>query len=173
MKDTAIVIVTTRCNLCCPECCNDNLKDVPRITIAQLKDYKNIVITGGEPFLLGDIWLENFIIGLLNQNENQFIYLCTAETALWRHRRVLDTLDGITVTLHAECTDDNIRNLKDLPRYVNTCIDTRLFIDSRVYDRYDLSNINLSWWNVIRKFHWKDRCGPADNEDLFILEEEQ
>lgn len=141
--------------------------------MAQLKDYKKVVITGGEPFLLNDLWLENFIIGLLNQNEDQFIYLYTAETALWRHRKVLDVLDGITVTLHAECTDDDIRNLKELPCYIKTSIDTRLFIDSKVYDRYDLPNINLSWWDVIRKLRWKDHCDPADNEDLFILEEQQ
>ena len=171
MKDTARVIVTMRCNRNCPGCCNNSLKDIPRITMEQLKDYKKVVITGGEPFLLGDTWLENFILGLCKQNEDQYIYLYTAETALWRHRKVLDYLDGITVTLHAECTDDDIRNLKDLPCYIKTNIDTRLFIDSRVYDRYDLSNIDFTWWYIVRKLHWKDYCDPADNEDLFILED--
>lgn len=172
MKDTARVIVTTRCNRCCLGCCNDSLKDIPRITMKQLKDYKKVVITGGEPFLLGDNWLHSFILGLCEQNEEQYIYLYTADLKLWRHHDVISMLDGITVTLHAECTDEDVRDLRDasnsLSQYVQ---DKRLFIDSRVYDRYDLSNIKLTAWNVVRKLHWKDHCDPADNEDLFILED--
>lgn len=172
MKDTARVIVTTRCNRCCLGCCNDSLKDIPRITMAQLKDYRKVVITGGEPFLLNDNWLKNFIIGLCEQNEEQYIYLYTAELKLWRHHDVISMLDGITVTLHAECTDEDIRDLRDASNSISQYVqDKRLFIDSRVYDRYDLSNINLTAWNVVRKLHWKDHCDPADNEDLFILED--
>lgn len=123
--------------------------------------------------MLGDTWLENFITGLLSQHEEQYIYLYTADIALWRHYRVINKLDGVTVTLHAECTDDDIRNLKHLPCYLRANMDMRLFIDNRVYDRYDLSNIDFSCWDVVRKLRWKDHCDPADNEDLFILEEEQ
>lgn len=172
MKDTARVIVTTRCNRCCLGCCNDSLKNIPCITMAQLKDYRKVVITGGEPFLLNDNWLKNFIIGLCEQNEEQYIYLYTAELKLWRHHDVISMLDGITVTLHAECTDEDIRDLRDASNSISQYVqDKRLFIDSRVYDRYDLSNINLTAWNVVRKLHWKDHCDPADNEDLFILED--
>lgn len=172
MKDTARIIVTTQCNRHCPGCCNESLKDIPRITISQLRDYRHIVITGGEPFLLGDDYLRELIFRLCDQNEEQYIYLYTADLKLRRHHSVLSLIDGITVTLHAECTDEDIRDLKQTCNMHKYPIDSRLFIDSRVYDRYDLSNIDLSYWDVVRKLHWKDHCDPADNEDLFILEEE-
>lgn len=47
---------------------------------------------------------------------------------------------------------------------------SRLVIDKRVYDRYDLSNINFSRWSVIRKLERKEKCDPADNEELVIYE---
>ena len=47
-------------------------------------------------------------------------------------------------------------------------LDMRLFIDKRVYDRYDLSNICMKTWDVVRKLEWKEKCDPAENEELFL-----
>lgn len=52
---------------------------------------------------------------------------------------ILKHLDGITVTVHAEATDEDIRNLKYMSSNIyDEDLDMRLFIDKRVYDRYDL-----------------------------------
>ena len=78
--------------------------------------------------------------------------------------------DGITVTLHAEATDDDIRNLKYMSyNLYGEDLDMRLFIDRRVYEKYDLSNICLKTWDVVRKLEWKEKCDPADNEDLLLF----
>lgn len=82
-------------------------------------------------------------------------------------------LDGFTFTLHAECTDADIIALKNLSNsgvLQDKGFSSRLVIDKRVYDRYDLSNINFSRWSVIRKSEWKEKCDPADNEELVIYE---
>ena len=35
--------------------------------------------------------------------------------------------------------------------------------------KYDLSNICLKTWDVVRKLEWKEKCDPADNEDLLLF----
>lgn len=85
------------------------------------------------------------------------------------HPVILKHLDGITVTVHAEATDEDIRNLKYMSSNLyDEDLDMRLFIDKRVYDRYDLSNICMKTWDVVRKLEWKEKCDPAENEELFL-----
>lgn len=171
MKQTARVIVTLVCDRSCPGCCNTNgLDGIQEVNLERLKDYEEVVLTGGEPLLMGDKFLVQLIKKLRKQNKNQSIYLYTANLALDEHEKVLDLLDGITVTLHAEATDNDIRSLKYMSENLyGEPLDMRLFIDERVYDRYDLSNIRMSTWDVVRKLKWLDRCEPADNEDLLML----
>lgn len=171
MKRTARLIVTYSCDRNCPGCCNNQPQNVTKVDIKSLRGYEEVVLTGGEPMLLGDKFLIGLIKTLRKQNKNQRIYLYTANTSLDEHIKVLDLLDGVTVTLHAEATDDDIRGLKYMSEYLwGEDLDLRLFIDERVYGRYDLSNIRMSAWDVVRKLQWKDKCEPADNEDLLMLE---
>ena len=171
MKQTARVIVTLACDRSCPGYCNTNgLDGILEVNLEQLKEYEEVVLTGGEPLLMGDKFLVQLIKKLRKQNRNQSIYLYTANLALDEHEKVLDLLDGITVTLHAEATDNDIRSLKYMSENLyGEPLDMRLFIDERVYDRYDLSNIRMSTWDVVRKLKWLDRCELADNEDLLML----
>lgn len=172
MKKTARVIVTTNCNRNCLGCCNSKLNEIPDMAdISMLAKYEEIVITGGEPMLNPDSLLE-FIKALRKQNKKQKIYLYTAHLVMDEHRKILGKLDGITVTLHAEATDNDIRNLKYMSEllYVHMeDLDMRLFIDKRVYEKYDLSNIRLQAWDVVRKLEWKENCSPAENEDLLMF----
>lgn len=170
MKKTARVIVTLDCDRKCPGCCNYKLDAIREINVERLRDYDEVVLTGGEPMLMGDKFLVQLIKKLRKQNKYQSIYLYTASLALDEHEKVLNLLDGITVTLHAEATDNDIRNLKYMSENLyGEYLDMRLFIDERVYDKYDLSNICMDAWDVVRKLKWKEKCEPADNEDLFLL----
>lgn len=172
MKKTARVIVTTNCNRNCPGCCNSKINEIPDIVdISMLANYEEIVITGGEPMLNPDSLLK-FIKALRKQNKEQKIYLYTAHLAMEEHRKILGKLDGITVTLHAEATDDDIRSLKYMSELLYVYmedLDMRLFIDKRVYEKYDLSNIRLQAWDVVRKLEWKENCCLAENEDLLMF----
>lgn len=176
MKQTARVIVTYKCNRSCPGCCNGHGNAVKKIEdIRELLGYEEIILTGGEPMLLKSKLLE-FISGLKAREYNGKIYIYTAFFDAWNEhdRKALSMVDGITYTIHAEANDSDINLLKRL-----SCLSilgfqnfsSRLIIDSRVYDRYDFSNIDLTNWDVIRKLQWKDYCPPAPNEELieFLL----
>lgn len=83
---------------------------------------------------------------------------------------ILKYLDGITVTVHAEAADEDIRNLKYMSdNLYGEELDMRLFIDKRVYEKYDLSNICLKTWDVVRKLEWKENYTPAEHEDLLLF----
>lgn len=132
------------------------------------KLYPNIKATGGEP-MINPAQLYTVIKMLRKQNKRQKIYLYTACLTMDDHPVILKHLDGITVTVHAEATDEDIRNLKYMSSNLyDEDLDMRLFIDKRVYDRYDLSNICMKTWDVVRKLEWKEKCDPAENEELFL-----
>lgn len=174
MKKTARVIVTLNCNRRCPGCCNINLPGHRKVsTDEELMGYQEIVITGGEPMLIPGKLLE-FINRMWDKGYRGKIYLYTS---FWNgkgiSKEILKELDGFTFTLHAECTDKDIIALKSLSNsgiLQNKDFSSRLIIDKRVYERYDLSNINFSRWDVIRKLEWKEKCNQAENEELLIYE---
>lgn len=170
MRKTARVIVTYRCDRNCPGCCNMQPQDIKEISSPkELKEYEEIVITGVEPFLDPGT-LKQFIKDLRRQNRNAKIFLYTDCLNADEHDNVIRLLDGMTVTIHAECTDDDIRDLKYMSENLyGEPLDLRLFVDKRVYERYDLRNIKLSTWDVVRKQEWKEKCNPADNEDLLYF----
>ena len=109
MKKTARVIVTMVCNRNCPGCCNEAISKVASISdISILSDYEEVVITGGEP-MINPHTLLRFIKALRKQNKRQKIYLYTACLTMDDHPTILKYLDGITVTVHAEATDEEDR----------------------------------------------------------------
>lgn len=176
MKQTARVIVTYKCNRSCPGCCNGHGNAVRKIEdIRELLGFEEIILTGGEPTLLG-LMLNGFVYSLKDLGYKGKIFLYTATVDIYSPSimRLLRDIDGITYTIHAEANDGDIKLLKSLSSlsilgYVN--FSSRLIIDSRVFEKYDLSNINLNNWDVIRKLQWKDYCPPAENEELveFLL----
>jgi hypothetical protein len=143
--------------------------------IRELLGFEEIILTGGEPTLLG-LMLNGFVYSLKDLGYKGKIFLYTATVDIYSPSimRLLRDIDGITYTIHAEANDGDIKLLKSLSSlsilgYVN--FSSRLIIDSRVFEKYDLSNINLNNWDVIRKLQWKDYCPPAENEELveFLL----
>lgn len=172
MKETARLIVTYDCDRNCPGCCNKsglvNAREI--YSVNALGGHKEVVITGGEPFLYPRKLLK-FIKQLKKANRNCKVYIYTACLHLEDYDKILNLVDGITVTLHAEATNEDIRSLKYMSEHLwGEMIDMRLFIDTRVYDRYDLRNIRLQTWDVVRKLEWKEDCKPADNEELLYLQ---
>lgn len=176
MKKTARVIVTYQCNRGCPGCCNGHGNAVRKIEdINDLLGYEEIILTGGEPMLMDEkLW--DFYTRLKAHGYVGKIYLYTAfwDNTNERHRTLLKWVDGITFTIHAEATDTDILALKLLSEHATLKyprFSSRLIIDSRIFEKYDLSNIYLSNWDVIRKLQWKDYCPPAPNEELveFLL----
>ena len=172
MKKKARVIVTFECSRKCPGYCNEKLPELREIfEDKELLQYDEIIITGGEPMLIPTKVLA-FITRMRTDRYRGKIYLYTS---LWNGRaiskEILKETDGVTFTVHAECTDADIAALKSLSNsgvLQDKDYSSRLIIDKRVYERYDLSNINLSRWSVIRRCAWKEECVQADDEDLIV-----
>lgn len=155
MKKTARVIVTLACNRKCPGCCNETIGKVASIgDISVLSDYEEVVITGGEPMLNPDSLLR-FIKALKKQNKRQRVYLYTACLSMDDYGKILNQLDGITVTLHAEATDDDIRNLKYMSHNLYgedldmRCSSTVEYMKNMIYQ------YRLKTWDVVRKRNGK------------------
>lgn len=94
MKKTARVIITSKCDRKCPGCCNSKLDytSLAKVIggITALKDYEEVVITGGEP-MINPAQLYTVIKMLRKQNKRQKIYLYTACL----------TRIGVPVVIHA------------------------------------------------------------------------
>ena len=77
MKKTARVIITSKCDRKCPGCCNSKLDytSLAKVIggITALKDYEEVVITGGEP-MINPAQLYTVIKMLRKQNKRQKIY---------------------------------------------------------------------------------------------------
>ncbi len=175
MKKTARVIVTYKCNRSCPGCCNVHGNAIRKIgSINELLEYEEVVITGGEPMLLG--WkLLDFIRKLRRIGFSGKIYMYSAWWSKKIHDiHILQCVDGITYTLHSEMNDDDISRYKELSDilWAIDSLDNRLFVDERTWDRFHASeNRRTRPWKEVRKLEWKAECNPAPNEELveFLL----
>jgi hypothetical protein len=177
MKRSARVIVTRECPRACPDCCNSfGINPTPLYDLHDLRGYESIIITGGEP--LAHPGRTRAFINVLRDIENENdelygkLYVYTAHPDVELLHEFLGLTDGLTFTLHYEATDADIIGLKkfcdDQVPYVIDGLSLRLFIDKRLYDRYDLSNIDMRGWDVVRKLEWQpEGCPVPDNEDLF------
>ena len=78
MKKTARVIITSKCDRKCPGCCNSKLDytSLAKVIggITALKDYEEVVITGGEP-MINPAQLYTVIKMLRKQNKRHQIVM--------------------------------------------------------------------------------------------------
>ena len=98
MKKTARVIITSKCDRKCLGCCNSKLDytSLAKVIggITALKDYEEVVITGGEP-MINPAQLYTVIKMLRKQNKRQKIYLYTACLTMDDHPVILKHLEPL------------------------------------------------------------------------------
>jgi pyruvate formate-lyase activating enzyme-like uncharacterized protein len=173
----ARVLVTLDCNRNCDGCCNkgDVFKYKTITDIKELLTYDCIIITGGEPMLIANKVL-SFVVELRNKHNYKnpiFLYTALYTPKLYSYYgAMLGMINGIHFTLHNECSDDDVKHLKYLSytlmrQYPN--VSRRLAIDSRLYDKFDFSNIDFSGWDVVRKLKWVTDCPLPDQEELLYF----
>lgn len=187
MKDVARVIVTYNCPRRCPNCCNEHIGNVPAVKFEDLLKYKELVITGGEPMLIGERVVE-MIHRLRTNGYNGKIWLYTAciKTAKWADRAVLQEVAGITYTLHHKPSHVDLSDARKLNKFILDNLDNRkcnrsdrLLIDSRCYTEEVLSIIGLhdtgtKHWTSVKPLKRKDdECPLPDNEELIYYDLER
>lgn len=183
MKKIARVIVTYDCSRNCQKYCNQHIKDVPEVHFEDLLEYEELVITGGEPMLIGPRVVE-MIHRLRAAGYKGLIWLYSADINVnrWPDIAVLKEVSGITYTFHYEYIQKDIMALKRLTEYLSA-IDTsnmhnRLIIDSRLLNEFNWEDIipgmGSDSWDCIRWLEWKtDECPIPDNEELVFYDLEK
>ena len=106
------LMVNSNCTNRCKDCCNNqyNLDKVPVVTVEELQNAKVVLLTGGEPFLLADIY--GFVKSLRWQYPNiRKLYIYTSGYAMYkarnnwlRHGGFGLYVDGINFS--PKCNDD-------------------------------------------------------------------
>lgn len=183
MRKTARVLVTTKCNRKCPGCANENF--VPSescnlmYSITELRKYQDLIITGGEPMLRADAVI-NFIDSArkqLQSGERVYMYSSTIDVNNFDHLLVLGMLDGITFTVHYEANLKDILMVKALSNQVKAVKrimgddwTARLLLDSRLPEKYELSNWGLEHWDMVKWLEWKEDgdCPLPEHETGYI-----
>jgi MoaA/NifB/PqqE/SkfB family radical SAM enzyme len=113
MKTSARLLTTNVCNKNCLGCCNKNWKYYPPTKISGLsilRNYKEILITGGEPMLFPEK-VEDLLNGIYHQfpstRECARTILYTSAPDYEKLGNIVWMLDGLTITIHDD--DDVIR----------------------------------------------------------------
>lgn len=179
MKKVARVIVTYDCNRNCENCCNEHIENVTEVHFEDLLKYEEIVITGGEPMIIGPRVVE--MIHRLRENGYRgMIWLYTAELNVkrWADKTVIREISGINYTFHYKYTQRDLTLLKRLTEYLNKTdtseMHNRLIIDSRLKNEINWNDIGIDAWDCVRWLEWKTgECPVPDNEELVFYDLEK
>lgn len=172
MKDTLRLILFLECNMHCSYCCNE-IPDISKQFVKkQFRDinfnqYKNICITGGEPFLNKDLLYE--VIDKLPEGKNLYIYtngtlIDDSDLFVLYRMTKNNELKCLNIGLHLIQQLRNIINVEEyLPvRFMLQDIKKELFL-AEYPDR--LNEANIKTWTV-------NEC-TMPNEDWVLLDLEE
>ncbi len=100
--------------------------------------------------------LKDFINGIFAKMDLRY-YLSVDCDCIDMALPLLEFFDGIRVHVPYDVTDDGMVWLNVLSESLaDMDIDSRLFVATSVYDKYDISNCNLRGWSLIRKIYSVD-----------------
>ncbi len=167
----ARVLVTWDCLRDCDLCCNKNLPvELRSCRLSDLRDYDQVLLTGGEPMLYPEK-LQEIIRELRSRTPvtKQKIYLYTAlyVPAL---EQLVNLVDGVHFTLHHPLRPgdlDGFRRFQNvIGRYRGTYKTFRLYVEPRISD--PVAIIPDRWARVEVK-PWMMECPLPEGEELFYL----
>lgn len=174
---SARVITTFECNRNCPYCSN-NYKSLisqgkEEDNLDFVKDYDEIILTGGEPMLYPERLLD-LIKNIKVVNPNVKIYLYTAK---WEPfiQTILHYIDGLTYTLHKNIKQFEAFDFNTLQRHINYMHSDnenksfRLFIHEDVKEEFNLIPATWDRIKIAGTLSEEDCDYPED--DLIILKE--
>lgn len=162
-------MVTEECNRACEGCCNQqwDLSKLPKFKMEDLEGASEVLLTGGEPMLISSQLF--YIIKALKRSTKAPIYVYTAETSRPEDvLGILQTCDGITVTLHEQTDVVPFLVLALLIHHDSTFTkgkSLRLNIFSGiVFDFSDFPGVEN--WVIKPNMIWEDPCPLPDGEVL-------
>jgi len=171
-KKTLRLIYTPKCNRSCPGCCNKDF-DLPNLPSPTHFKYDEIFITGGEPMLFYKE-LVGFIKAIRFVSDAKiYVYtaFCSDASLLIK---LLDIVDGITLTLHEERDWGMFQQFEFVTRERPEIFEgksMRLNIFNEVAPDESLNmfffmNKTEERWKVKRNIEWIVNCPLPPNEVL-------
>ena len=96
------LMITSRCNRKCPDCCN-NQYDIEKVEVVTAEEFKNaedIFLTGGEPFAYADPCGTAYLIRTAFPNiKNIIVYTNAFELGNYLMINKLHNIDGLTISI--------------------------------------------------------------------------
>lgn len=138
------LLLNTNCDSNCSYCCNKqyDLLALPQVELFSF--YKMILLTGGEPMLKTD--LVRKVIKEIREETKAPIILYTAKVdRLLEVASILSSIEGMTLTLHAQKDVFNFRLLNNFLKH--TMKETKS-LRLNVFRNIDLEGIDTSLWQV-------------------------
>lgn len=182
MIDTLRLILFTACNMHCPYCCNEIesvSKQFKKMKLADIdfSKYKNICLTGGEPFLDHKL-LYGLLWAWIPTDKNVYIYtngtkmLTEDMSAIKFLNRYKDIVKGINIGVH---TSDQLRVVPLVESVVTGLV--RFKINEKLFPQ--IMKPRKYGWRLnperqkqlefkVELFRVKDDC-PMPNEDWVLL----
>lgn len=168
VKDTVRIILFLECNMSCSYCCNEQEQFSSQFQKKSFDEidfslYKNVCISGGEPFLKKDLLYNT--LKKIPPDKKIFIY--TNGTKIDNTDIFLllgfNNLKAINVGLH------HINQLKNVNEEVDTWLPVRFMLQDKNYHSFKdahpgrLSGKNIKLWKM-------NRCNMP-NEDWILLKQ--
>ena len=165
MKDTLRLILFLECNMSCSYCCNNIKKIRSRFVEKTLSEigftiYKNVCITGGEPFL--DKRLLYLVLNSIPEFKNVYIYT-NGLLINWEDvhlLRKLGNIKGINIGLH---TTQQLKKIIHLEKYLPVRFMMNETLKNKFIKTYPerLTKDNVNTWKL-------NEC-EMPNEDWILL----
>ena len=167
-KDKLRLLVTTQCPNKCPMCCN-NSWDFTKLPVVEHFNYKEVMITGGEPLLFPDEvailsdTIKNANVLAYNHEVSVFIYTALADGIL----TILPHVDGVVYTPHSEKDIESFlkanRTIGLFPETVkNKSLRLNLFANMKALIP---QSADLSHWQI-KDMIWIKDCPVPDDEEF-------
>ena len=137
-------------------------------SLDSLREYKEVLITGGEPMLYPNAVLK--MAGILSEHSDVYLYTAKYDDKLIA---ITEHLKGVTFTLHKGatlgdmlgfwCAQEAFRAFHGDGKTFRLALDHEITYKMLIYPYV---------WSMIKIKDWKARCVVPENEDLYIWEGE-
>ncbi|MBD3261732.1 MAG: hypothetical protein GF334_08725 [Candidatus Altiarchaeales archaeon] len=160
------LLLLTRCNRDCEGCCNKQWDLAALPQVKTFIGYEQILLTGGEP-LLDPMKVIRTCVAIRQEAGYGFpIYLYTAWSKdIVRYLQVINSVEGIVLTLHQRHDLDNFRRLQEWFRrhpHFAKMKSLRLNVFSEVGE-----DIHDDQWKVKNNVEWIENC-PLPTDEVFM-----
>jgi hypothetical protein len=161
------LLLWKECDKVCEGCCNKdwNLETLPLFRYSDARDFDCIMLTGGEPMLYPDLVIDT--VRQIRQWSKAPIYLYTAKVDdLSAVLRVLDHIDGITLTLHE---GKDVAPFRVLDWYLlkrpNSLNRKHKSLRLNVFKGIEIGDHPL--WKIKNNIQWIKNC-PLPDDEIFM-----